>query len=256
MPYIARTHRFGLLTPSANTTQEVEFTEILPRTVSLHTARMSVRNIDRETMLRCVDELEAESQKLADADVGAIVFAATAPSLAKGKGYDLELVKRIEDASGKPATTSSTAYVGALNHLGVRRVAIAAPWSHAMNAPMVTFMEANGFEIVSCESLGFVQNVELGRADPETAYELGCRVDRPTADAVIMPGGNWLTMSVVERIEATIGKPVLTNNAASIWAGLTLMGRDDRIEGYGRLLRDHVGRGARELRAGAGAPRA
>jgi hypothetical protein len=34
---------------------------------------------------------------------------------------------------------------------------------------------------------------------------------------------------------------VLVNNAVSLWAGLCLLKRKDRISGYGRLLRDHLG---------------
>ena len=241
MPHVTRTHRFGLLTPSSNSTQEPEFSEVLPRTVSLHTGRLAFTNIDADTLVRCIEELESESRKLADAEVGVIVFAATAPSLTKGKGYDRELIKRMEDASGKPATTASTAFIEALTFLGIRRIAIAAPWSETVNKTVVSFMEANGFEVVNCGVMGFVRNTELGRADPQTAYELGRSVDRPNADAVIMPGGNWPTMSIVERLERELGKPVLTNNAASIWAGLRRLKCHDSIAGYGRLLRDHLG---------------
>ena len=236
MPHVTRTHRFGLLTPSSNSTQEPEFSEVLPRTVSLHTGRLAFTNIDADTLVRCIEELAQESRKLADAEVGVIVFAATAPSLTKGKGYDRELIKRMEDASGKPATTASTAFIEALTFLGIRRIAIAAPWSETVNKTVVSFMEANGFEVVNCDVMGFVRNTELGRADPQTAYELGRGVDRPNADAVIMPGGNWPTMSIVERLEQELGKPVLTNNVASIWAGLRIMGCQDSIAGYGSLL--------------------
>ena len=114
MSYVKKTHRFGLLTPSSNTTQEPEFSAALPPSVSLHTGRVAYRDITPEEQMRCVLELESESRKLADAEVDAIVFAATAPTLAKGKGYDRELIKRMEDASGKPATTAATAFVDAL----------------------------------------------------------------------------------------------------------------------------------------------
>ncbi|MBI3917845.1 MAG: hypothetical protein HY322_12660 [Betaproteobacteria bacterium] len=93
MPFVRKTHRVGLLTPSSNTTQEPEFTEVLPRTVSLHTGRLGFTHIDADTMLRCVEELENESRKLGDADVGVIVLAATAPSATGGKGYDREVVQ-------------------------------------------------------------------------------------------------------------------------------------------------------------------
>jgi hypothetical protein len=124
MSYVKKTHRFGLLTPSSNTTQEPEFSAALPPTVSLHTGRVAYRDITPEEQMRCVLELESESRKLADAEVDAIVFAATAPTLAKGKGYDRELIKRMEDASGKPATTAATAFVDALTRIGAGKIAI------------------------------------------------------------------------------------------------------------------------------------
>ena len=63
---------------------------------------------------------------------------------------------------------------------------------------------------------------------------------RPEADAIIMPGGNWALMPIVEKLENELGKPVLVNNAVSLWAGLRLLKRNDSISGYGRLLRDHL----------------
>ena len=240
MTYVKKIHRFGLLTPSSNTVQEPEFSAALPPTVSLHTARVAYRDITPQEQDRCVLELESESRKLADAEVDVIVFAATAPTLAKGKGYDRELIKRMEDASGRPATTAATAFVDALTRLGVERIAIGAPWSKTMDKPMVDFMQASGFEVVHSEVVGFVAAIELGRVGPEKAYELGLRTDRAEADAIIMPGGNWHSMSVVERLERELGKPVLANNAVSLWAGLRLLKRHDSIAGYGRLLREHL----------------
>jgi maleate isomerase len=242
MTYVKKTHRFGLLTPSSNTTQEPEFSAALPPTISLHTGRVAYRDITPEEQDRCVLELESESRKLADAEVDVIVFAATAPTLAKGKGYDRELIKRMEDASGRPATTAATAFVDALRLLGANKVSIGAPWSKTMDKPTVEFMEANGFKVVHSEVVGFVASVDLGRVGPETAYELARRADRPDADAIMMPGGNWASMPVVERLERELGKPVLVNNAVSLWAGLRLLKRNDSISisGYGRLLRDYL----------------
>lgn len=244
MSHITRTHRIGLLTPSSNTTQEPEFAEVLPRTVSLHASRLTLNNIDAASTLSIVEELAKESRKLADADVDVIVLAATAPSSRKGKGYDRELIKRMEDASGKPATTASTALLEALALLGIRRIAIAAPWSEAMNKSVVSFMEANGVEVPHHEAMGIVRNNEVGRIGPDRVYEFGLQVDRPDADALLLACGNWWAMSAVERLEQKLGKPVLTTNGVSIWAALRIIGSHDSVGGYGRLLRDHLGRNA------------
>ena len=178
MDYVSKTHRFGLLTPSSNTTQEPEMMAALPPSVSLHTGRVAYRDITPEEQDRCVLELESESRKLGDAEVDVIVFAATAPTLAKGKGYDRELIKRMEDASGRPATTAATAFVDALNLLGARKIAIGQPWSKTMEKPMVAFMEASGFEVVHSEVVGIVSGVELGRVGPDKAYRAWPQ-DRP-----------------------------------------------------------------------------
>ena len=233
-------HRFGLLTPSSNTTQEPEFFAALPADVTLHTGRVAYRDITPEEQMRCVLELESESRKLADAEVDVLVFAATAPTLAKGKGYDRELIKRMEDAAGRPATTAATAFVDALHLLGASKIAIGAPWSKTMDKPMVAFMQAHDFTVVHSEVVGIVASIELGRIGPENAYELGLRADRPEADAIIMPGGNWRCMSIIDRLEQKVGKPVICNNAVSLWAGLRMLGRQEGIPGYGTLLRDHL----------------
>jgi len=245
MPHITRTHRIGLLTPSSNTTQEPEFVEVLPRTVSLHASRLTLNNIDAPSTLSIVEELEKESRKLADADVDVIVLAATAPSSRKGKGYDHELIKRMEDASGKPATTASTALLEALTVLGIRRIAIAAPWSEAMNTTVVSFMEANGIEVPHHQAMGIVRNNEVGRIEPDRVYEFGLQADRPEADALLLACGNWWAMGAVERLEREIGKPVLTTNGVSIWAALRIIRSHDSVAGYGRLLRDYLGPAAK-----------
>ncbi len=241
MSHITRTHRIGLLTPSSNTTQEPEFVEVLPRSVSLHASRLTLNNIDADSTLSIVAELEKESRKLADADVDVIVLAATAPSSRRGKGYDHELIKRMEDASGKPATTASTALLEALALLGIRRIAIAAPWSETMNNTVVSFMEANGVEVTHDEAMGIVRNNEVGRIEPDRVYQFGRRVDRSDADALLLACGNWWAMDAVERLEQDIGKPVLTTNSVSIWAALRIIQSHDGVSGYGRLLRDYLG---------------
>ena len=48
------------------------------------------------------------------------------------------------------------------------------------------------------------------------------------------------THGPLTREAISVGKPVLCNNAVSLWAGLRLLKRHDSIPGYGTLLRDHL----------------
>ena len=164
MNYIEKKHRLGLLVPSSNSTQEPEFVQMLPASVSLHVTRLSLSRIDPESTLNIVAELETESRKLADAAVDVVVLAATAPSTRMGKGYDAQLIKRMEEASGKPATTAATAMLDAFAALGVRRVALAAAWSETTNKWVAAFLESHGIEVLSQVAMGvFIDRLVWGR---------------------------------------------------------------------------------------------
>ena len=232
--------RVGLLLPSSNTSQEPEFTRIMPDGVTLHVARLPLRTVEPSSTAKIVEDIESESQKLADADVDAIVLAATAPSSRNGLGYDQELIKRIETASGRKATTASTALIQALGVLDVRNLVIGAPWSEAVNVTSAAFIEASGFAVLAHRALGHVSNLEIGRLEEQTAYDMGMAVDQPDAGAVMLACGNWLTMGIVDQLEATLGKPVLTTNQVSLWAVLRLAGYHAPVFGWGRLLREFM----------------
>lgn len=240
MPSRQDVRRIGLLLPSSNTTQEFEFSRIMPDGVTLHVARLPLRTVEPGSTARIVEDIETESRKLADADVDAIVLAATAPSSRNGLGYDQELIRRIEAASERKATTASTALIQALTVLDVQRLVIAAPWSDAVNVTSAAFIEASGFKVLAHRALGHVSNLDIGLLDEQTAYDLGAAVDQPDAQAVMLACGNWLTLGIADRLEAAIAKPVLTTNQVSLWAVLRLAGFHDPVFGWGRLLRGHM----------------
>ena len=232
--------RMGLLVPSSSSVQERDIGRALPDDITLHVARMRLSNVDAESTLRVVQEIETESQKLADVDVDVIIFPATAPSSRNGIGYDRELIKRITAASGKPATTASTALLEALRVLSVKRIALAAPWSDAVNQTVTAFMAANGFDVIAQEALGLVRNLDIGLLDPQTAYDIGRRADRPDADAVMLACGNWSTFRIIDRLEQDLGKPVLTTNQVSLWHALEMMNMRP-LDGLGPRGSDEVG---------------
>jgi maleate isomerase len=170
------TKRIGLLVPSSNSTVEVEFYRALPREISLHVARLPITQVDPESIAGMVDPLETESRKLASADVDVIVLGAAAPSFLRGMGYDREMSARIAQASGKPATTASTALLQSAAALGAKRIALGTAYSSKVNEIAIAFLQANGIEVVKTECLGYVDNLEIGRLDVQTAYDLGRRI--------------------------------------------------------------------------------
>jgi maleate isomerase len=72
----------------------------------------------------------------------------------------------------------------------------------------------------------------------QTAYDLGVQTDLPQADAVFLACGNWWTASIVADLEAKLKKPVLTTNNMALWASLQMMGVEEKVAGFGRLLEE------------------
>ena len=228
--------RIGLLVPSSNSTVEVEFYRALPQDVSLHVGRLPITQVDPQSIAGMVDPLETESKKLASADVDVIVLGAAAPSFLKGMGYDREMSQRIAQATGKPATTASTALLQSLQALGARRIALGTAYSSKVNAIAISFLAANGVEVVKTECLGLVDNLEIGRLDVQTAYDLGRRIACPEAQAIAFLCTNWQSMAIIDRLERDTGVPVLSSTQFSVWAALKTIAYGGRVRGYGRLL--------------------
>jgi maleate isomerase len=233
--------RIGLLVPSSNTTVEPEFYRALPRSVTLHTARLYLTRIAPDAILGMVADMEAQAKLLASADVDVVVLGATAPSFLNGLGYDREIIAKLEAASGKPATTTSTALVDAIRAVGAKRVVLGSAYDEKVNGIARAFLEASGIEVPAMDGLSLVDNLVVGRLSSDTAYDLAMKVNRPDVDAIVLSCTNWQTMDAIERIERDTGKPVISTTQATIWASLRAVGYSEGIQGYGRLLRE-VGR--------------
>ena len=230
--------RIGLLVPSSNTSVEVEFYRLLPRDVTLHTARLLLTHITPDTLRSMLADLDTQSRLLASADVDFIMLGAVAPALTQGLRYDRELAQRIEAASGKRASTTATALLEALRHLGVTRIALAGPYDASVTALGKTFLEGNGVSVVATRELGLIDNTQVGHLKPADAYQLGRDADDAAAQAVVFAGTNMRTMDVVERLENELGKPVISTTAAALWSALRLVGFEGSIADHGRLLRE------------------
>ena len=230
--------RIGLMVPSSNTTVEPEFYRALPRDVTLHTARLYLTRIAPEAILKMVEDMETQAKLLASADVDVIVLGATAPSFLNGLGYDRELIRKIETATGRKATTTTTALVEAIRHFGAKRVVLGSAYDDKVNGIAKAFLEASGVEVSGMKGLALVDNLVVGRLAHDTAYDLALEIDRPDAEAIVLSCTNWQTMDAIERIERETGKPVVSTTQASIWAALRTIGWTEPVAGYGRLLRE------------------
>ena len=84
----------------------------------------------------------------------AVMWACTSGSFVFGPHGARNQVSAVAAAAGVPASSTSIAFVDALRHLGIRRVAVAASYPDDVAQHFVAFLTAGGAEVVSMGSHG------------------------------------------------------------------------------------------------------
>jgi maleate isomerase len=232
--------RLGFLLPPGNPTIEPEVMAMAPAGVSLHFHRMVARGTpgaldgQEQRNKEMVEHLDDSVEMLAQVKPDIVVIAHTATSYDLGREAENALLSRLAQASGTRVTTAFASVAAALERLGVRRVALGAPYSAETTAKGKAHLEAHGFEVVSHDNLKGVTNIYEETA--ERAYRLARSVDVPEAEAVFLSGTGMPTVSVLEMLEQDLRKPVISSNSAMMWLALRACGVNQAVAGYGRLL--------------------
>ena len=233
--------RIGVLVPAGNPTVEPEMYRMAPPSVTVHFARLdSPEGLPgahagmEHRLLAYLDALPAAVPALAAVRPAVIVLAHTSVSYATGFENEPALVDRLAKMAGCPAVTASRAILAAFAHLRVQRIALATPYSEAVEALGATYWKAAGVEVVAQGRLEGVTNIY--DETEARAYELGRQTDTRDAEALLISGTGLPTAGILQRLEDDLGKPVITGQTAALWQALRTAGVGARVRGYGRLL--------------------
>lgn len=231
-----RRARIGLIYPADGTLDD-EYWRLVPVGVTVHITRvallsedMSVESVTAEAES---EEIESAAARLSVIRPDVIAYACSSGSFIGGVGFDRRIISRIEEASGAPATTTSTAVVEALRALGVSKVAVATPYAEDINLRLRAFLEGSGIQVVGLKGLQVTR--DIGMIGSESAYRLAIEAHTPGAEAVFISCTAFRTVDILEQLEQDLSKPVVTANQATMWECLRLAGVSPRVKGVGRL---------------------
>ncbi len=129
--------------------------------------------------------------------------------------------------------------MAALNALNTTRIAVATPYLHEVNIIERDYMQERGFDILNIEGLGIEKDEDMVRVAPSYIAEFAASVDRPDAEALFISCGALRSVEVIDQLEQQLQKPVVTSNQALVWDCLRQAGINDRLDGYGTLLRHY-----------------
>src|SRR3984893_7452401 len=142
--------RIGLLSPTVSEAAAYDFCRLPPDGVAMCATPSNIDHWSRENFQQHVlDPIVSAVRYLASRNVDYIIHTGMPVVTTRGKGFEDELVKQIEDATGLPATTSIRSAIRALAHLGVRNVAVVTPYPQELHQSALTFLKASGFTIAA-----------------------------------------------------------------------------------------------------------
>jgi maleate isomerase/arylmalonate decarboxylase len=246
--------RFGILVPFTNRNLEPDMSLMRPNGVSLHFARIGGYDEDAVPDLAQMQgigmaELDEPLRLLTGVKPDVVMYGCTSATLTHGPDFDRALEERIRTNSGAKTVTAAGALVLSLIRLGVRRIAFASPYVSEINDVAVEFLSGSGFETVARSEVDERLDNDGQRAlDPDAVFTLAAAADHPAAEAIVLSCTDMRAVETLDKLESVLRKPVICSNQALLFAALELLGFNDSIYGFGRLLAERKG-GREELSA-------
>lgn len=236
-----RHHRakLGFVLLAMEQTIEDDMMRHAPAGVGVHFTRSAMPNqVTVANLAAMVDGLAgAASILVPDGELDVICYACTSGSVVMGEDR-----VRAELNRGQPdaiATTLVSGVFAALDAIGAKRVVVATPYLDEVNRIEADYMRDLGYDVLDIVGLNITDDADMVRVAPDFIRDFAVSLDRPDADAIFVSCGALRTVDVIEEIEAATGKPCIASNQAMLWHCLRLAGVADRLEGLGRLFREH-----------------
>ena len=166
-----------------------------------------------------------------------VCFACTSASALIGE-------ERVNAALSRGAPNASptsliSGVIKALRTFEARRIVVATPYLDEINTLEARYLLDQGFEILDFQGMNILTDTDIRLIAPEFIKNYARSIDRPEAEAIFISCGGLRSLEIVDELEQEVGKPVVVSNQAMFWNALRMAGIEDKIEGYGRLFREH-----------------
>jgi maleate isomerase len=216
-----------------------EFYKLVPPGVTLVITTLSVTEPSAREVDQAYEMSLRAARELAAAGVDIVFLGGVPVNLARGRQNADEMLHALAAELGVTVSSSTAAQEKAAKTLGCRNVVVAHPYAAREDTRLIADAERYGCKGLGAMGWGKVI-AEFGRIPASAALEMGRALMRahPQADAIFFPSPHWPVIEAIEPLEREFGVTVMAASQACIWDALRLTGVHDRIDGYGRLLRD------------------
>ena len=216
------------------------FYDMVPEGVLLQFLTQQVTSHEKRNMERIHDDAKKAAASFARAGADLVVLGGAPTNLSRGRGALDAALQAIADEIGVPVSSSATAQSNALAAVGARKVGVVHPSNPKRDSTHDDQLRDDGLEPMGNRSAGATFE-DYNRIPDNVAYDLGRDLveENPDIDTLLYSCPHWAVTQAIEPLEQDLGVSVVTSLQAITWEALRKCGIGDRVDGYGKLLREH-----------------
>ena len=229
--------RVGLIALASDFMIEKDFINVIKnKKIDFFVNRIECYNpLTKENLIKMSNKItDVTKDILPDQDLDCVVYGCTSGTIAAGHEsieQKVKVAKPMADVS-----TPSTAAIKALKKLNIKKVSIFTPYSKKLNDDVLDYFKSEGFEVTSNSYFDIQDDYDIGKVDQDYLYEVLSKIDLNGADALFVSCTALPVLSIIDKLEKKLNKPVLSSNQALIWDTLENIGRNVSINGFGKLF--------------------
>lgn len=155
---------------------------------------------------------------------GVVVWACTSGSFIGGLAWAREQSAQLERVLGVPVTSTALAFQEALAALGERRADLLSPYPEDVTERLVRFLDESGVTVERREALDCPYAADSNRLDIVAAVGEFGRAKPGGETPLLVPDTAVNTLRRLEAMASQAGRPLLTANQVTLWAGLKRLG--------------------------------
>ncbi|MDV7341487.1 aspartate/glutamate racemase family protein [Terasakiella sp. A23] len=240
LEHLASGGRIGLVALATDFNIESDLNRMYPDDVEFFTSRVRNYNpLTIENLRRMAPGISAATDNiLPGTDLDAVIYACTSATVAIGNDNITSLIHKARP--GVKVTNPVTSAVAALETFNAKKVSVLTSYTEAVNHEIARMFQENGYDVLNVAGFGFEDDTAMTDIQPKDIYDAAIQICAADADLLFISCTALRASLVIEEIERKLGIPVASSNQVLAWHSLRLVDYARPVNGFGRLLSDHL----------------